>query len=354
MRQRAATRGDAQHSASAAIAPHLPSLASIEQAAARLKSHAVRTPLLSFPELDERMGGRVLIKPECLQRTGSFKFRGAFNTLSKMAPTVRAKGIVAVSSGNHAQGIAAAAKLLGCPATIVMPADAPATKTARVAELGAHIIAYDRACEDRVAIAADITEKQDATFVHPFDHPDVIEGQGTVGLEIAEDLHALGLTPQRYLCCCGGGGLLTGSATALKAHFPDLEIVAVEPVGFDDWKRSLKAGHRLGNEQKSGSVCDAILTEQPGDLPWQIGQKIGLSTQSVSDDEALYAVGYAEAHMRLLVEPGGAVALAALFKQERMQADEVCVVVLSGGNMDDAALAKAKTIFQAETTKQAQ
>lgn len=324
----------------------LPTLTDIEAAAQRIQAHAVRTPLLEFPTLNEGIGGRVFIKPENLQRTGSFKFRGAFNTLQTLKKDQLTNGVIASSSGNHAQGIAEAARLFGCPAAIVMPANAPTVKRDRVLASGAEVVPYDRETEDRIAIALDLCAQRQATFVHPFDHFDVICGQGTVGLEIAEDLKALDLTPDTYLCCCGGGGLLNGSATALRAHYPDLSIIGVEPDGFDDWQRSLEAGHQVSNDKKAGSICDAIITERPGDLPWKIAQSVGLSIKTVSDHQALHAVGYAYDQMRLLVEPGGAVALAAALNLERQPADAVTVLVLSGGNIDPAMLSQAQERYE--------
>lgn len=315
----------------------------VYEAAEGLKGMAVETPLLRSPKLDEVVGKTVLIKPENLQRTGSFKFRGAYTALRRLTDEQRAAGIVACSSGNHAQGVAAAAKLFGVPAIIVMPSDAPAVKLQRTADLGAEVVTYDRAGEDREAIAKEICDRTGAHFVHPFENPSVVAGQGTVGLEIARQSKALGLEPQSVLACTGGGGLSAGIALALSHELPEARFHTVEPVGFDDYLRSLAAGERLSNERLSGSVCDAILTEKPGALSF--GILSGLKAKgrlggglTVSDEEALSAVRFAFEELKLVVEPGGAVALAAALSGKVPSAVEVVCVVLSGGNLDSALL----------------
>ncbi|MBN8974156.1 MAG: threonine/serine dehydratase, partial [Rhizobiales bacterium] len=233
--------------------------ADIDAAARVLAPYAVRTPLLSSPALDAATGARVLFKPEVLQRTGSFKFRGAFNKMAAIPKAARAGGVVAFSSGNHAQGVAAAAQLLGMRATIVMPADAPAAKRERTKAYGAEVVLYDRLREDREAIARSLASERGATLVPPYDDPQIIAGQGTVGREIAEDLHALGMTPDIVVAPASGGGLVAGMAVAVKARYPQAAVMTAEPAGFDDHARSLRAGQREAHDGKSHTICDALM-----------------------------------------------------------------------------------------------
>ncbi len=302
---------------------------------------AIMTPLLSSAALDARVGGRVLLKAENLQRTGSFKFRGAYNAVSRIDPAATPGGVVAASSGNHAQGIAAAAALLGHRAAIVMPSDAPGLKVARTRDYGAEVVLYDRDSEDRVAIAEHLTKVRRAHFVHPFDDAHVIAGQGTVGLEIAEQARDQGLVPDQVLVCCAGGGLTAGVALGVHARFPAARIHTVEPHGFDDFARSLVAGERVTNVQKSGSVCDALLVDQPGRRNFEIARDHVHSGLVVSDQQALAAVRFAFTELKLVLEPGGAVALAAVLEGLVDTRDRVTVVVLSGGNVDPALFAEA-------------
>jgi threonine dehydratase len=311
-----------------------PTIEDIEAAAMRLCGHALRTPLLSCAELDSVTGARVFVKAECLQHTGSFKFRGAYNAASILPKEERAKGLVACSSGNHAQGVAEAARLLGIPSTIVMPSDAPAMKIARTRRSGAEVILYDRQSEDRDAIAAEIVARTGAAFIHPYENPFVIAGQGTCGLEIGEDLDAKGLAADRVLVCTGGGGLTAGTALAVHARFPKARIHSVEPEGFDDHRRSLAAGRRLSNERLGGSACDALLTPTPGEISFEINRRSLDSGLAVSDEEAFEAMRFAFAELKIVLEPGGAVSLAALLAQGRAFAGETVVVVASGGNVD--------------------
>ena len=233
--------------------------ADIDAAAEVLAPHAVHTPLLTSSVLDALTSARVFIKPEVLQRTGSFKFRGAFNKLSSIPAARRSNGVVAFSSGNHAQGVALAAKILGMPATIVMPADAPASKREKTKAFGAEVVLYDRYTEDREAISAEISARTGATLVPPYDDVKVMAGQGTVGREIVQDLEALGITPDIVVAQASGGGLIAGIATAVKARFPDAAIMTAEPDGFDDHARSLRAGKRQAHDNKSKTVCDALM-----------------------------------------------------------------------------------------------
>lgn len=319
----------------------VPTYDDVLAAADRIRGEAKRTPLLTNESLDAVTGARVFLKPECLQRTGSFKFRGAYNTLAQIPHAARAAGVVACSSGNHAQGVAAAARILGMPATIVMPSDAPAIKIERTRGHGAEVVLYDRASEDRDALTEALAEKKGATLVHPFENFGVIAGQGTVGLEIVDDMAALGEAPDAVLVCCGGGGLTAGVALAVKARVPAARVYSVEPEGFDDQARSLRAGERLGNARTSGSVCDAILTPKPGVMSFEINRSRLAEGLVVSDEEALRAVGFAARELKLVVEPGGAVSLAAVLGAKADFRDMRVAVVLSGGNVDPAILARA-------------
>ncbi len=319
----------------------VPSFADVLKAADRIKGQAVRTPLLRSDALDAITGARVFLKPECLQRTGSFKFRGAFNAISSLDPSVRAHGIVASSSGNHAQGVAEAARILGTSATIVMPSDAPAIKRRKTEGYGASVVAYNRASDDRDAITAGIAASTGATIVHPYEHPGVIAGQGTIGLELTDDLAALGLTPDAVFVCCGGGGLTAGVALAVKERAPNAALYTVEPEGFDDQARSFLAGERQKNPTSSGSVCDALLAPMPGVASFAINRSRVTRGLTVTDAEAMNAVAFAARELKLVVEPGGAVALAALLQGRADIKGKVVVAVLSGGNIDPDVFAQA-------------
>lgn len=317
------------------------SIAMIEAAAERLAPVVRRTPLLSAEALDRIAGRRVLVKAECLQHTGSFKFRGAWSFLSALDPGVRARGVIAYSSGNHAQGVARAARMFGVPSLIVMPADAPSVKIAGTRALGAEVVTYDRAGEDREAIGTRLAGERGLTLVRPYDEPFVIAGQGTAGLEIAAQAAEAGVAAADVLVCCGGGGLTAGIALALDARAPKLRARPVEPAGFDDTARSLASGVRERNARLSGSICDAIVTPTPGEITFPILKARCGPGLAVSDDEALQAVGLAARHLRIVLEPGGAVALAAaLFRRDAIAGDSV-VAVASGGNIDDALLRRA-------------
>jgi len=306
----------------------------IDAAARVIAPFAVRTPLLSPPVLNERVGANVFLKPELLQRTGSFKFRGAFNKLSSIPPAARGGGVVAFSSGNHAQGVAAAAQILNMQATIVMPADAPLSKRERTKAYGAEVVLYDRDREDREAIAGDIARKRGATLVRPYDDPFVIAGQGTVGREIAEDMAALGLTPDIVVAPASGGGLVAGIATAVKARYPKAMLMSAEPEGFDDHARSLRAGKREPHRAERHTICDALMALIPGELTFAINSRLLSQGVAASDAEVGEAVGFAFRELKLVVEPGGAVGLAALLAGRIDAKGKNVVIVLSGGNVD--------------------
>jgi len=306
----------------------------VHDALARISPYIVRTPMLRNAVLDQRTGGRIVIKPEVLQRTGSFKLRGATNALRKLSEGQRAAGVVAFSSGNHAQGIACAAAALGMPATIVMPADAPAIKRDATAFWGATIIPYDRATEDREAIARDVAARTGAVLIPPYEHEDVIAGQGTAALELAADAAAAGLAMDALLVCTGGGGLVAGCALALSDVSPATAVYAVEPAGWDDTARSLAAGRRVANDLQGSKLCDALLTATPGALTFSINSRLLKGGLVVNDDEVRAAQAFAARQLKLVVEPGGAVALAALLAGRIEAADKVVGVVLSGGNVE--------------------
>ncbi|OKO71490.1 threonine/serine dehydratase [Bradyrhizobium sp. NAS96.2] len=314
--------------------------ADIDAAARVVAPFAVRTPLLTFPVLNERVGSRVFLKPEMLQRTGSFKFRGAFNKLASIPQDKRSGGVVAFSSGNHAQGVAAAARILNMQATIVMPADSPLTKRERTKSYGAEVVLYDRDRDDRAAIASGIASKRGATLVPPYDDPLVIAGQGTAGREIAEDMAALGLTPDIVVAPASGGGLIAGVATAVKAKYPQAQVIVAEPAGYDDHALSLKVGHREAHAVAPRTICDALMAMMPGELTFAINSKLLANGVSASDDEVGAAVAFAYRELKLVVEPGGAIGLAALLAGRIDARDKNVVIVLSGGNVDADLFAK--------------
>jgi threonine dehydratase len=314
--------------------------ADIDHAASVVAPFAVRTPLLSFPVLDGRAGTRVFLKPEMLQRTGSFKFRGAFNKLSSIPQARRGGGVVAFSSGNHAQGVAAAAQILDMRATIVMPSDAPASKRERTKGYGAEVVLYDRDREDREAIARGIAEKRGATLVKPYDDPFVIAGQGTAGREIAEDMTKLGIAPDIVIAPASGGGLIAGVATAVKARFPNAEVIVAEPEAFDDHSLSLRAGKREAHAAQGRTICDALMAQIPGEITFAINSKLLSRGVTASDVEVGAAVAFAYRELKLVVEPGGAVGLAALLAGRIEVKGKNVVIVLSGGNVDADLYAK--------------
>ena len=312
----------------------LPTADDVDAAAQRLAGIALRTPLVTSPVLDALTGARVFLKAETLQRTGSFKFRGAYNKLASIPAAQRARGVVAFSSGNHAQGVAAAARLLGMPAVIVMPSDAPRRKRERTAALGAEVVLYDRVRVDRQAIAQSIANKRNAALVPPYDDPLVIAGQGTAGREIVEDLAVLGFAPDVVVVTASGGGLTAGIALAVKARVPQAQLYTAEPEGFDDHARSFKSGQREKNAALTGTICDALMAQTPGELTFAINRVLVGQGAAVSDEEVGAAVAFAFRELKLVVEPGGAAALAALIAGKIDVKGKVAVAVLSGGNVD--------------------
>jgi threonine dehydratase len=318
-------------------------IAMIRAAAQRASGHIRRTPTLSSPALDAIAGRCVLVKAECLQFTGSFEARGGWAAISALAPEARRRGVLAYSSGNHAQGVARAAAAHDTPAVILMPSDAPQVKVANTRAMGAEVILYDRATADRDAMGLSLAQERRLTLIPPYDHPEVIAGQGTTGLEIAGQAADAGVTCADVLVCCGGGGLSAGIALALEAEAPDLRVRTVEPQGFDDAARSLVAGKRLENPAASGSICDAILTPSPGKLTFPVLARLAGPGLAVSDTQAMQAVALAFEHLRIVLEPGGAVAVAAaLFLPDQFDGDAV-VVVATGGNVDAGVFARAIT-----------
>jgi threonine dehydratase len=312
----------------------LPTAADVDAAARRLAGVALRTPLVTSPVLDALTGTRVFLKAETLQRTGSFKFRGAYNRLAAIPLAERAGGVVAFSSGNHAQGVAAAAALLGMPAVIVMPSDAPRPKRERTAALGAEVVLYDRTREDREAIARELARTRHAVLVPPYDDPLIIAGQGTAGREIVEDLADLGLVPDVVAVNASGGGLTAGIALAVKARVPQARLYTAEPEGFDDHARSFRSGRREANAALSGTICDALMARMPGEITFAINRALVDEGVAASEEEVAAAVAFAFRELKLVVEPGGAVALAALMSGKIDVRGKVAVAVLSGGNVD--------------------
>lgn len=310
----------------------------IRAAAERLRGNVIETPLLYSPAIDALAGRRVLIKAESLQVTGSFKARGGWAALSALDPETRARGVIAYSSGNHAQGVSRAAAAFGVPAVIVMPSDAPAAKIEGTRALGAEVRLYDRTGDSREEIGAQIADERGLTLIKPYDAAEVIAGQGTTGLEIARQAAALDVDSGDVLVCCGGGGLTSGIALALEAEAPGLRVRPVEPAGFDDVARSLASGRIERNAVATGSICDAVLTPAPGELAFPIMHRLCGPGLTVTDDEARRTVAAAARHLKLVLEPGGAVALAAaLHCGDEVSGDPV-IVVASGGNIDTAML----------------
>jgi threonine dehydratase len=311
-----------------------PSHADVEAAATRIAAWSVRTPLLENPDLNERLGARIFLKPETLQRTGSFKFRGALNAVLQIPQDRRSSGVVAFSSGNHAQGVAAAAGIFSMPATIVMPKDAPPTKIAGTRRRGAQVIFYDRYKDDREAIAREIMDRTGATLIEPFDNAMVVAGQGTTGLEIADEAKARGVTLDAVLAPCGGGGLVTGIALAFSGRSRGTQVIAVEPERFNGMELSLAVGERTTAVGGAPSIADALTAPTPGRIPFAIAQNILAKALAVNDTDLRAAVSYACQRLKLVVEPGGSAALAAVLSQKYDVKNKSVAVVLTGANCE--------------------
>ena len=309
-------------------------ISDIEQAALRLKDVSVCTPLIQNLHLDGITKGNILIKPECLQVTGSFKIRGAYNFLSQLTANEAKKGIVTWSSGNHAQGIAAAGSLLNIKTMIVMPNDAPKIKIENTRCLGGEIVGYDRCSGDREAIANEISRKHGLKIVPSYDHRKIIAGQGTVGLELAKDALFMGLPPDQVLIPCGGGGLSSGCSLALKSLLKNVEIFAVEPSDFDDTARSFQSGKRERVHDQVSSICDSLQTPIPGELTFDINRELLSGVLTVTDEEVKEAIRFSFKHFKIVVEPGGAVALAAILFGKINTKNKITAIILSGGNID--------------------
>jgi threonine dehydratase len=315
------------------------SITEIRNAARVLDGVARQTPMLTSPFLDEIAGRRVLVKAECLQHTGSFKYRGANYAVSQLPKDTR--GVIAYSSGNHAQGVAAAAANAGLSAVIVMPEDSPTLKIENTRALGADVVLYNRETENRETIGQALAEERGLALIKPYDNPHVIAGQGTTGLEIAQQAAALGVEAADVAVCCGGGGLTSGIALALAGEAPQMRVRPCEPEGFDDVIRSLASGRIERNPAMMGSICDAIITPQPGDLTFPILQAHCGAGVVVTDEECLDAMKHAFLRLKIVVEPGGAAALAAvLFHADAFQGDAV-IAVTTGGNVDPDMFARA-------------
>jgi len=314
-------------------------LADIEAAASRLAGVVLETPLLESPLLNRQIGFRLLIKAEPLQLTGSFKFRGAFNAIAQLDARARTAGVIAYSSGNHAQGVAAAAALQAVPATIVMPSDAPRIKIDNTRAFGAEVVLYDRASENREEIGQRIADGSGATLVRPYDEPWVIAGQGTIGLELVRQAEGRDIRPSAVVVPCGGGGLCSGIALALSRDWPETQVWTAEPDGFDDTARSLAIGRRVAAQTGATSICDALLAPMPGKLTFPILKGLGVRGVAVPDDSIKRAMACAFRHFKLVVEPGGAAALAAALDSSVPWKGAV-ICICSGGNVDPALYAK--------------
>ena len=321
----------------------LPTIEDVHAARVRLRGHALVTPLLTHPMLDARVGGRILLKAESLQRVGAFKFRGAYNAIAQIDRAACPGGVVACSSGNHAQGVAAAATLAGLRSLIVMPSDAPRLKIERTRAFGAEVHLYDRVSEDRDAIANRIAAERRAEVVHPFDDARVIAGQGTVGLELMEQATAMASPPELVLVPCSGGGLAGGIALAVKAAHPGAQVMTVEPAGFDDMARSLASGERERNTALAGSICDALLSPSPGELTLALAQRHIAGGIVVPDDETREAIRVAFEVLKLVLEPAGAIALAAVLSGRVEVRGRTVACILSGGNIDPVQFAAILT-----------
>ncbi|MGB0906728.1 MAG: threonine ammonia-lyase [Maricaulaceae bacterium] len=323
-----------------------PNYDDVVQAAKRLSGHAYATPLIRSDFIDDITGKKIWFKPECMQKVGAFKYRGAYNRLSAMSTEERSKGVVAFSSGNHAQGVSRSAKELGMNAIIVMPEDAPAVKVAGVKNDGAEIVLYDRLTQSREKIAADIAARYGRIIVPSYDDPYIIAGQGTVGLEAAQNAAALGFEFDGIIMPMGGGGLCAGISLAMQELSPNTQIFGAEPIGYNDHQLSLRNGERTAFKNPPQSICDAVMTPIPGELTWPINSQSLSDVFTADDDDCIQAMALAKREMNLTVEPGGAVAFAAVLKgafDEYKKIQTICVV-LSGGNVDPDIMSRVEQV----------
>ena len=317
----------------------------IRSAASRLKGYVRETPILTSPFLNEIAGKNIYVKAESLQHTGSFKFRGGWSAISEMSEKKRKNGVLAISSGNHAQGVANAARAFNTKSVIIMPEDAPSLKIANTRKLGAEVILYDRLNQNREELGAQIAKDRELTLIKPYDEPLVIAGQGTCGLELAEQCKDLHISKADVIVCCGGGGLTAGIALALEQEAPEFTVRTAEPEQFNDVARSLEAGKICRNHSMSGSICDAILTPEPGEITFPIMKKLCGKGFTVSDEECMRAIYLAFIRLKLVLEPGGAAALAAaLFHSNKIDCENV-IIVATGGNIDKETFTKALTNY---------
>ncbi len=321
----------------------LPNFSDVQMAAKRIEGHAIKTELLRSDVIDDMTGKSVWFKPECLQKVGAFKYRGAYNRLSAMSPEERRKGVVATSSGNHAQGVSRAAKELGIDAVIIMPTDAPAVKTAGVINDGATIISYDRLTESREEIAIEISEREGRIIVPSYDDPYIISGQGTVGLEIAQS----GISFDALITCIGGGGLCAGISLAMAELSPRTKIYGAEPQHYNDHQRSFETGKREYLKDMPPTLCDALMTPQPGALTWPINRQSLSGVFGVSDLDCLMSMAIAKKELSVQLEPGGAVAMAALLTGALSDGENIntICIILSGGNVDPEVAMRADSLL---------
>mgnify|MGYP001307536970 FL=1 len=310
-------------------------LSSIKAAEKRLSGVAVNTPLVTNHYMNDRLNAKVYFKLENCQHIGAFKFRGAYNRLTQLDHAQRKLGVVAFSSGNHAQGIALAANMLGMQATIVMPKDAPQLKLEGTLRLGAKVVEYDRKQESREEIAGNIADETGATLVPAFEDFDVMAGQGTAGLEIVKQLNSKREELDTFLSPCGGGGLLAGTSTAIRGSLPSVRIYGVEQEQYDDHARSKVAGRRVQIEVNTPTMCDALMATIPGEMTWSVNCETVDDFLVVSEDSVAFAVAFAFRHLKLVLEPGGAVGLAALLDKRIDISGKTVAVILSGGNIDN-------------------
>ncbi len=319
----------------------LPTHDDVRRAAERIRDVAIVTPLIESSLLNEELGGRLLVKCEMLQKTGSFKFRGAYNRIAMIPEAKRKDGVVAFSSGNHAQGVAAAAKLLGVKACLVMPKDAPETKIENTRAYGGEVVLYDRFKDSREEIGARIAAERGSTLIKPYDDPGIITGQGTIGLEIAAQATALGVRPDAVLAACSGGGLVSGIALGLMDGLPETEVYSVEPAGLDDMARSLASGRHETNDPAARTICDALMAPTPGDITFAVARQRLKGGLAVTDTEVKRAMALAFRHLTIVCEPGGAVGIAAVMTGRMPIKGRTVVVVASGGNVDAALFREA-------------